>query len=148
MLLASQTNFYSPPFKNWRQKSETNISKSKLKLSSGLFCSTRFIFTLCPAKSLLSPWWFMTCPEPLGIWVVDFFSGLLNMSERACQAIITDSKTEKEINLWQTSGLGVAYLWAWNVTLGLKGGFDYMASGFTNMKTDIKRLQCGGLSEH
>lgn len=54
----------------------------------------------------------MACPEPLGIWVVDFFSALLNMSERACQAIITGSKTEKEINLWQTSGLGVAYLWA------------------------------------
>ena len=35
----------------------------------------------------------------------NFIPGLLNMSKRACQAIITGSKKEKEMNISQTGGL-------------------------------------------
>lgn len=41
----------------------------------------------------------------------NFIPGLINMSGRACQAKITGSKSEKEMEILQTSGVVVENSW-------------------------------------
>ena len=68
------------------------------------------------------------------------------MSERACQAIITGSKTEKEMNILWTGGLFGAFMGIKRCSVFEKERYDYVAPGFTNQKMDIN--MSSGLLEH
>lgn len=92
-------------------------------------CAYQLTAPLWPTKSPLSSRWFMTFPASPSLqeqgWYT-FFSGPLNMSEGACQAIIAGPKTVQVMNIRQPGSVELApILRATSVTV---------ASGFTNLE--------------